>query len=130
MCDTHSMNSLGLQKQRHHLKLNAGYCQEESKKSAVFLPLLHSRRRMIKPRQIANNCFVVSVVAFADLHGSDLSQTDLQIPSKRVFVQRLTARFHVALSHKHNTFQQTFNLYCFNKVKTTVFKQVLPSAIG
>lgn len=69
---------------------------------------------MVKPRQVANNRFVVSVVAFADLHCRYLSQTDLQIPAECVLVQRLTARLHVALSCTHTHTLSAFYIHAFS----------------
>ena len=55
---------------------------------------------MIKPGQIPHHGFVVTVIAFADLHGGDLCQAHFQVSTKRVFVQRLTASLHMALKHR------------------------------
>lgn len=55
---------------------------------------------MIQPGEIADHGFVVTVIALADLHGSDLCQTHLQVPPKRVLVERLTAGLHMALENR------------------------------
>lgn len=52
---------------------------------------------MVEPGQITDHCLVVTVIAFADLHGSYLCQAHFQVPSKRVLVQWLTTRFHMVL---------------------------------
>lgn len=56
---------------------------------------------MIKPGEITDHSFVVTVIAFADLHGSDLRQAHFQIAPKSVLVQRLTASLHMALKNTH-----------------------------
>ena len=61
-------------------------------------PLLHGRWRMIKPGKITDYSFVVTVISFADFHGSDLCQAHFQIPPKSVLMQRLTASFHMTLN--------------------------------
>lgn len=55
---------------------------------------------MIQPGEIADHGFVVTVIALADLHGSDLCQTHLQVPPKRVLVEWLTAGLHMALENR------------------------------
>lgn len=55
---------------------------------------------MIKPRKVTHYGFVVTVIAFADFHSSDLCQSHLQVPPKSVLMQRLTASLHVALNNK------------------------------
>lgn len=54
---------------------------------------------MIKPGEITDYSFVVTVIAFADLHGSDLRQAHFQIPPKSVLMQWLTASLHMALNN-------------------------------
>lgn len=61
------------------------------------LPLLHCRRGMIEPRQIANHSFVISVVAPWDFHGCNLSQPNFEMSTKGIFMQRLGTCLHVAL---------------------------------
>lgn len=61
------------------------------------LPLLHCRRGMIEPRQIANHSFVISVVAPWDFHGCNLSQANFEMSTKGIFMQRLGTCLHVAL---------------------------------
>lgn len=63
-------------------------------------PLLHCRRGMIEPRQIANHSLVISVVAPWDFHGCDLSQPDFEMSTKGIFMQRLGTCLHVALQSK------------------------------
>lgn len=55
---------------------------------------------MIKPWKITDHSFVITVIAFADFHGSDLCQAHFEIPPEGVFVQRLTASLHVALNNR------------------------------
>lgn len=55
---------------------------------------------MIKPGKITHYSFVVTVIAFAYLHGSDLCQAHFQIPPKGVLMQRLTASLHMALNNR------------------------------
>lgn len=64
------------------------------------LPLLHCRRGMIEPRQVANHSFVISVVAPGDLHGSDLCQPNFEMSTKGIFMQRLGTCLHVALQNQ------------------------------
>lgn len=64
------------------------------------LPLLHRRRGMIEPRQIADHSFVISVVAPGDFHGCNLSQSDFEVPTKGIFMQRLRTCLHVALQNQ------------------------------
>lgn len=54
---------------------------------------------MIQPREIAHDSFVIPVVAFADLHGSNLSQAHFQVSPKGILMQWLTASLHVALNN-------------------------------
>lgn len=61
------------------------------------LPLLHGRRGMIEPRQIANHSFVISVVSPWDFHGCNLSQPNFEMSTKGIFMQRLRTCLHVAL---------------------------------
>lgn len=65
-----------------------------------FLPLLHRRGRMIKPGEVADHRFVVTVIAFADLHRCNLCQAHFQVPPEGVLVERLAAGLHVALRTK------------------------------
>lgn len=74
-----------------------------SKLAVPFSPLLHGRWRVIQPGEIADHGFVVTVIALADLHGSDLCQTHLQVPPKRVLVERLAAGLHMALENREET---------------------------
>lgn len=55
---------------------------------------------MIKPWKITDYSFVITVIAFADLHGSDLCQTHFQVAPESVLVQRLTAGLHMALNNR------------------------------
>lgn len=64
---------------------------------------------MIQPGEIADHGFVVTVIALADLHGSDLCQTHLQVPPERVLVERLTAGLHMALENRQNKGQAPFS---------------------
>lgn len=57
---------------------------------------------MIKPGKITDHSFVITVIAFADLHGGDLCQAHFKVPPEGVLVQRLTASLHMAL---RNTFR-------------------------
>lgn len=63
-------------------------------------PLLHCRRGMIEPRQIANHSFIISVVAPRDFHGCDLSQPNFEMSTKGIFMQRLGTCLHVALQNQ------------------------------
>lgn len=56
---------------------------------------------MIKPGKITDYSFVITVIAFADLHGGDLCQAHFKVPPESVLMQRLTASLHMALN---NTF--------------------------
>lgn len=56
---------------------------------------------MIEPGEIADHGFVVTVIALADLHGSNLCQTHLQVPPKCVLVEWLTAGLHMALDNRN-----------------------------
>lgn len=58
---------------------------------------------MVEPGQITDHCLVVTVIAFADLHGSYLCQAHFQVPSERVLVQWLTTRLHMALERESVT---------------------------
>ena len=64
------------------------------------LPLLHCRRGMIEPRQVADHSFVVSVVAPGDFHGCNLSQTDFEMSTEGIFMKRLGTCLHVALQNQ------------------------------
>lgn len=65
-----------------------------------FLPLLHGGWRVIKPGKITDHSFVITVIAFADLHGGDLCQAHFQVPPECVLMQWLTASLHMALNNK------------------------------
>lgn len=67
---------------------------------SLFLPLLHGGWRMIEPGKITDNSFVITMIAFADLHGGDLCQAHFQVPPESVLMQRLTASLHMALDHR------------------------------
>lgn len=55
---------------------------------------------MIEPGEVTDHRFVVSVIAFADLHRRNLCQAHFQVPTESVLMQRLTAGLHVALRTK------------------------------
>lgn len=55
---------------------------------------------MIKPGKITDHSFVITVIAFADLHGCDLCQTHFQVPPESVLMQGLTASLHMALNKR------------------------------
>lgn len=55
---------------------------------------------MIKPGEITDDSFVITVIAFADFHGGDLCQAHFQVPPKSVLMQRLTTSLHMALNDR------------------------------
>lgn len=61
---------------------------------------------MVKPGKITDHGFVVTVIAFADLHGGHLSQAHFKVSSKSVLVQRLAASLHVTLDDNNESGQQ------------------------
>lgn len=81
----------------------------------AFSPLLHCWRRMVKPRQISDHSFVVSVVSSCDFHSSNLSQTNFQMPTKRVFMQWLRTSLHMTLQSK-NLISYLKRVFCFTSL--------------
>lgn len=81
----------------------------------AFSPLLHCWRRMVKPRQISDHSFVVSVVSSCDFHSSNLSQTNFQMPTKRVFMQWLRTSLHMTLQSK-NLISYLKRVSCFTSL--------------
>lgn len=56
---------------------------------------------MIKPGKITDHSFVITVIAFADLHGCNLCQAHFKVATKSILMQWLTTSLHMALN---NTF--------------------------